>query len=49
MLLVAVGLLLLPNLPSSGPLPIRGLTQGGSRLWVVFDLGFTELHFQPPR
>ena len=47
MLLVAVGLLLLPNLPSSGPLPIRGLTQGGSRLWVVFDLGFTELHFQP--
>ena len=47
MLLVAIGLLLLPNLPSSGPLPIRGLTQGGSRLWVVLDLGFTELHFQP--
>src|SRR5690606_39383640 len=39
--------LLLPNLPSSGPLPIRGLTPGGSRLWVVFELGFTEVHFQP--
>lgn len=47
MLLAAVGLLLLPSLPSSGPLPVRGLTQNGSRLWVVFDLGFTELHFQP--
>lgn len=47
MLLVAAGLLLLPNLPSEGPLPIRGLTQGGSRLWVVLDVGFTELHFQP--
>jgi cell division protein FtsW (lipid II flippase) len=47
MLLTAVGLLLLPSLPSAGPLPIRGLAQNGSRLWVVFDLGFTELHFQP--
>ncbi|HEX2154683.1 MAG TPA: FtsW/RodA/SpoVE family cell cycle protein [Acidimicrobiia bacterium] len=47
MLLTAVGLLLLPSLPSEGPLPIRGLAQNGSRLWVVFDLGFTELHFQP--
>lgn len=47
MLLGAVLLLLLPNLPSSGPLPIRGLTQNGSRLWVVLDLRFTELHFQP--
>ncbi|MFP3915882.1 MAG: FtsW/RodA/SpoVE family cell cycle protein [Actinomycetota bacterium] len=47
LLLVTVGLLLLPSLPSGGPLPVRGLTQNGSRLWVVFDLGFTELHFQP--
>lgn len=47
MLLAAVVLLLLPNLPSSGPLPITGLTQNGSRLWIVLDLGFTELHFQP--
>jgi cell division protein FtsW (lipid II flippase) len=47
MLLAAVALLLLPALPSSGPLPIRGLTQNGSRLWVVLDLGFTELNFQP--
>jgi cell division protein FtsW (lipid II flippase) len=47
MLLVTVGLLLLPSLPSEGPLPVRGLTQNGSRLWVVFDLGFTDLHFQP--
>ncbi|HLT97636.1 MAG TPA: FtsW/RodA/SpoVE family cell cycle protein [Acidimicrobiia bacterium] len=47
MLLTAVILLLLPNLPSGGPLPIRGLSQNGSRLWVVFHLGFTELHFQP--
>lgn len=47
MLAAAVGLLLLPNLPVDGPLPIRGLSQNGSRLWVVFDLGFTQLHFQP--
>lgn len=47
MLLVTVGLLLLPSLPTGGPLPVRGLAQNGSRLWVVFDLGFTELHFQP--
>lgn len=47
MLLATVGLLLLPSLPSGGPLPVRGLTQNGSRLWVVFDLGFTELRFQP--
>lgn len=47
LLLMAVVLLLLPNLPSSGPLPIRGLTQNGSRLWIVVDIGLTELHFQP--
>lgn len=47
MLIAAVGLLLLPNLPTTGPLPVKGLSQGGSRLWVVFDLNFTQLHFQP--
>jgi peptidoglycan glycosyltransferase len=47
MLLTAVALLLLPSLPAAGPLPIRGLTQNGSRLWVVLELGFTQLNFQP--
>ncbi|MGA7270235.1 MAG: FtsW/RodA/SpoVE family cell cycle protein [Acidimicrobiia bacterium] len=47
MLLGAVALLLLPNLPSTGPLPIKGLAENGSRLWIQFDLGFTQLHFQP--
>lgn len=47
MLVGAVGLLLLPSLPLDGPLPVRGLSQNGSRLWVVFDLGITQLHFQP--
>jgi peptidoglycan glycosyltransferase len=47
MLLGAIALLLLPNLPASGPLPIKGLTENGSRLWIQFDLGFTQLHFQP--
>lgn len=46
-LLIAIALLLLPNLPTSGPLPIKGLSQNGSRLWIVFDVGFTELNFQP--
>jgi cell division protein FtsW (lipid II flippase) len=46
-LLAAVALLLLPNLPQEGPLPIRGLTQNGSRLWIVLDVGVTELFFQP--
>jgi peptidoglycan glycosyltransferase len=47
MLLAAIGLLLLPLLPSSGPLPIRGLEVNGSRLWIVVDLGVVELNFQP--
>jgi cell division protein FtsW (lipid II flippase) len=40
-------LLLLPLLPSAGPLPLRGLEANGSRLWVSINLGFTELRFQP--
>lgn len=47
MIVGSVILLLLPNLPVAGPLPVRGLIQNGSRLWIVFDLGFTELNFQP--
>ena len=40
-------LLLLPLLPSSGPLPIKGLEANGSRIWVLIDIGITELRFQP--
>lgn len=43
----ALGLMLLPMLPTSSGLPLRGWEANGSRLWVLLDLGFTELHFQP--
>jgi cell division protein FtsW (lipid II flippase) len=46
-LAVSIGLLLLPNLPSQWPLPLRGLEVNGSRLWVTLDLGFTTVGFQP--
>ena len=46
-LLISVGLLLLPNLPSDWGVPIRGLELNGSRLWVVLDLGFIQMQFQP--
>ncbi len=46
-LLVSVILLLLPNLPSDWGLPLRGLSVNGSRLWIVLDVGFTSLQFQP--
>jgi len=46
-LFVSVGLLLLPNLPSTWGFPLRGLEVNGSRLWIVLDLGFTEMQFQP--
>ncbi len=48
-LLFTVTLLLLaaPLIPSDAPGPVRGLEANGSRLWVVADLGFIELHFQP--
>ncbi len=47
--LFGVTLLLLaaPLIPSDAPGPIRGLEANGSRLWVVADMGFIELHFQP--
>lgn len=47
MFLIGVGLLLLPLLPSTGPLPVKGFEANGSRLWIVVDVGFTQLNFQP--
>jgi cell division protein FtsW (lipid II flippase) len=46
-LIVSVGLLLLPNLPSDWGFPLRGLEVNGSRLWILLDLGFTDMQFQP--
>ncbi len=46
LLVTAVGLLLLPLLPSTGPMPLKGLEVNGSRLWVRWDLGF-RIQFQP--
>lgn len=46
-LLISVMLLLLPNLPSDWAAPLRGLELNGSRLWVVLDLQFTQMRFQP--
>jgi cell division protein FtsW (lipid II flippase) len=46
-LVVSIGLLLLPNLPSDWGFPLKGLEVNGSRLWIVLDLGFTRMQFQP--
>lgn len=46
-LIVSIGLLLLPNLPSDWGFPLRGLEVNGSRLWIVVDVGFTHMQFQP--
>lgn len=46
-LVVSIGLLLLPNLPSDWGFPLKGLEVNGSRLWIVIDLGFTRMQFQP--
>lgn len=46
-LLLSIVLLLLPNLPTDWALPLRGLEVNGSRLWIVLDLGFTQMQFQP--
>ncbi len=46
-LLASFILLLLPNLPSEWGFPLRGLSVNGSRLWIVLDVGFTSLQFQP--
>lgn len=45
-LAAALILLALPLLPEAGPLPLKGLEANGSRLWVVFELGFV-VRFQP--
>ncbi len=45
-LTAAVGLLLLPLLPTEGPLPLHGLEVNGSRLWVKLDTG-VAIQFQP--
>jgi len=44
-LATALGLLMLPLLPSN--LPLGGATVNGSRLWVRLDLGERSLSFQP--
>jgi cell division protein FtsW (lipid II flippase) len=46
-LAVTIALLLLPNLPSDWGFPLKGLEVNGSRLWIVLDLGFTRMQFQP--
>ncbi|MGQ0848049.1 MAG: FtsW/RodA/SpoVE family cell cycle protein [Actinomycetota bacterium] len=43
----SLALLLMPMLPTAWSLPIRGHQANGSRLWVAFDLGVTEMYFQP--
>jgi cell division protein FtsW (lipid II flippase) len=45
-LILSIGLLLLPNLPSDWGFPLTGLEVNGSRLWIVLDIGFT-MQFQP--
>jgi cell division protein FtsW (lipid II flippase) len=46
-LLISLVLVLLPNLPTDWGFPLRGLEVNGSRLWVLLDVGFTTLQFQP--
>ncbi len=46
-LLLSLILLMLPNLPTDWGFPLKGLTVNGSRLWIVLDMGFTTLQFQP--
>lgn len=46
-LILSIGLLLLPNLPGDWGFPLRGLEVNGSRLWIVLDVGVTQIQFQP--
>ena len=46
-LLVSILLLLMPTLPTEWAFPLRGLELNGSRIWIVLDVGFTSLQFQP--
>ena len=43
----AVILLLLPLLPTDSGFPLRGRLVNGSRLWVLLDLNFFSIQFQP--
>lgn len=45
-LIVSIGLLLLPNLPSDWAF-LHGHEVNGSRLWIVLDVGVTQMQFQP--
>jgi cell division protein FtsW (lipid II flippase) len=48
LLIVSVGLLLLPNLPTDWSFPLKGLEVNGSRLWIVLDTGTPfRMQFQP--
>lgn len=47
LLLSSFILLMMPLLPRSWPLPVKGLLVNGSRLWVEFNLGFIDMRFQP--
>ena len=44
---ISLLLLLLPFLPSVGPLPLRGMEVNGSRLWVQLEALGVQLNFQP--
>jgi cell division protein FtsW (lipid II flippase) len=44
---MSIALLLLPNLPSDWAFPLRGLEVNGSRLWIILDMGITQMQFQP--
>ena len=46
-LLGALLLLLMPLLPSAWPIPLRGKTVNGSRLWIEFVAGPLGIQFQP--
>ena len=46
-LVISIALLLIPNLSSDWAFPLKGLEVNGSRLWVVLELGFTQMQFQP--
>jgi cell division protein FtsW (lipid II flippase) len=47
MFAVAIGLLLLPLLPTDWSFPLRGFEANGSRLWIELDVGILRLNFQP--
>lgn len=46
-LIVSIGLLLLPNLPTDWAFPLQGHEVNGSRLWILLDIRITQMQFQP--